>query len=86
MTQAEIDVLAEREKQREKWGDDHDDAHDEGVLRSCAVLLSAAEEDAAYLTTSPPWLQELYRKHDRRGRLVMAAAFMLAEIDRMDRR
>lgn len=25
-TQAEVDVLAEREKQRKKWGDEHDSA------------------------------------------------------------
>ena len=32
-----------------------------------------------------PWASELACRHNRRQRFVMAAAFLIAEIDRMDR-
>lgn len=39
MTRAEADVLAEREKQRAKWSDAHDDGHADGELGASAAVL-----------------------------------------------
>ncbi len=36
---AGIDVAVERERQREKWGDDHDDEHADGALAAAAAVL-----------------------------------------------
>ncbi|MCI0347116.1 MAG: hypothetical protein L0221_17020, partial [Chloroflexi bacterium] len=75
------DVVAEREKQRAKWGDAHDDAHEDGYLSAAASFLAL---DAAPEPTTPMWLRIalLYSKRDR---LVLAGALLLAEIERLDR-
>lgn len=80
MTPAEKDVLAEREKQRERWGDRHDDEHDVGILLMAALRILVGPSGPK----SPSWA---YRWDDRpiRTRLVKACAFLLAEIDRLDR-
>jgi hypothetical protein len=87
-TQAERDVLVERAKQRRKWGDAHDDEEHLGGLPYAAAFLatSSAEvlewyQDPGYLS----WAVEVYNKHRRRERYVIAAALLVAEIDRLDR-
>lgn len=77
-TQAERDVLAERVKQRAKWGDAHDDEHDAGEIGMVAAdLVSLGEQ-------SDGW--GLARKHpQRRDRLVIASALLIAEVERIDR-
>lgn len=85
-TQAAIDVFTEREEQRAKWGDAHDDDHDDGALAEAAGLLAfgASPERA----DPPGWAYDIQRRHrdDRRRLLVIAAALLLAELDRLDRR
>lgn len=75
LTKAEQDVLAERAKQRVKWGDKHDDEHTSGDLAHTAGCLSLGIND--------PW--HLGLRHDRRERLVIASALLIAEIERVDR-
>jgi len=84
------DVIAEREKQRAKWGDAHDDGHATGDLSHAAAVMCADERDDIH---APEWACELYnkqaddvtREQATRKRLVIAAALLLAEIERLDR-
>lgn len=93
MTQAETDVLAEREKQRAQWGDDHDsNAHDDEQLAEAAAILACpfsldSDPDVGRASTRARWAYTLCAKHlhDRRRQLVIAGALILAEIDRLDR-
>ena len=74
------DVIAEREKQRAKWGDAHDDGHDPGDLAKGAAHLVTGE------WVFDSWPKLLRRKNPAvRARLVIAAALLLAEIERIDR-
>ena len=84
LTKAETDVLAEREKQRAKWGDDHDDGHLPGELSTAAAYV--ASPTGLDDTTDPPdWAYAIDATHSPRERLVIAAALLLAEIERLDR-
>ena len=86
-------IAIEREKQRAKWGDAHDDEHNGGMLAGVAAILAArlAEECdsvsvAVYVdgieTREDPW--GLAEKHaaDPIRRLQIAGALIAAEIDR----
>lgn len=88
-TQAVEDVLAEREKQRAKYGDAHDDHHDCGELAIVAASLADPESefDAPDKYHPDDWGYIIGAKHrdDRRKRLVIATALLIAEIERMDR-
>lgn len=75
-TRAERSIAAERAKQRAQFDADHDDAHDDGMLAVVAGDLIASRDD--------PW--GLTAKHDDRERLVVAAALLVAEIERLDRK
>jgi hypothetical protein len=89
------DVLGERERQRAKWGEAHDDEHADGALGAAGALLAWPdgywfydEKDAdKCCIPAPGFAYELLKKHehDRRKQLVIAAAFLLAEIERLDR-
>lgn len=91
-TRAEKSVLAERARQRQQWDAHHDDELPAGDLAIAATVLAEpgdifhVDEDEG---TDPatPWAFRLLYKHreDRRRQLVIAAALLLAEIDRMDR-
>ena len=97
MSPALADVIAEREKQRAKWGDDHDDEHIFGAIRIAAASLAVDGTDAHVESSDgdpgvnfDPWgLVARYgyggTKPDRRRALVIAAALLLAEIERLDR-
>jgi hypothetical protein len=89
MTQAEIDILAEREKQRQKWGDAHDDGHTNprALPLAAAYLATAALPGMPFasLDNAPAWVRALHRNHGDRARLVIAAALLIAEIERIDR-
>lgn len=89
------DVQAERRRQREKWGDKHDDGHQRREL-ACAArgYLYAyvfAEHNPAYHDAADfqPFDRDRFlakvRAISRRQRLVRAAALILAEIERIDR-
>lgn len=92
LTRAAADVLAEREKQRAKWGDDHDDTHtNPPVLPLTAAVLAIEGLPGvpwslnAIRNDSPEWVRSLVDRHGPRARLVIAAALLLAEIERLDR-
>jgi len=76
-----IDAVAEeREKQRRKWGSRHDAGHDRGELLNAAcglmdICRGMHAEDRWGIAS---------RNQSRRERLVIAAALVVAEIDRGD--
>lgn len=94
LTQAEYDVLLEREKQRDRWSAKHDDDHHDASLAEAAAYLAEPEDPSgcADLTDEAElaecgWAVQLRHKHrdDRRQQLVIAAALAIAEIERLDR-
>lgn len=91
MTQAEIDILAEREKQRQKWGDEHDDEHHSGeeLASAAAYLADPTTEnlDGDGDDEDLGWIVHLRAriKDNRRKQLVIAAALLIAEVERIDR-
>lgn len=93
LVEAVRDVLAEREKQRAKWSADHDDEHAEAEIAVVAAELAIAHApDAAVYCPDSDHEQHvvdewaLLAKHPKtRDRLVIAAALLIAEIERLDR-
>ena len=82
MSQAEIDVLAERQRQIHAEG--FDEAHDEHYTRG--ELTDAA---VCYIwndNSTWPWDLKWWKPKNRRRDLVRAAALIIAEIDRIDRK
>lgn len=85
------DVVSEREKQRARWGNQHDDDHDDGALADAGAIMAAeASSVGPYLVSNGSnvqWALNLRHKHrsDRRKQLVIAAALLLAEVERLDR-
>jgi hypothetical protein len=91
VTPAERDVLTERERQRHRWGDEHDDRHDLEDLAEAAAHLAEPEADIDPDDAddeSLGWAVRLKGRlyDDRRKQLVVAAALLVAEIDRLDRK
>lgn len=93
-TQAWADVLAERTRQikAEGWTPEHDDKHDECQLAAAAACYSVCGEerhlkkftyDGVWLW---PWSIGWWKPSSYRRNLVKAAALLLAEIERLDRR
>lgn len=91
------DVLAERERQRATWGDAHDDEHDDEALAAASAYLAwpvgyrpggrQMDETKEVCIPAPGWAVELSTKcfSNRRREIVIAAALLLAEIERLDR-
>ncbi len=77
------EVAAEREKQRAKWGDAHDDGHTDEALVDAAVVLATVGD----IPFGPAWAFELFERLrlDRRRQLIIAAALLIAEVERLDR-
>lgn len=84
------EVLAERMKQRARWSAEHDDGHDMAEFPRQAAALALASHPAVgpALSLTVPLLDiwHLVTKHGRRERVVVAAALLLAELERLDRR
>lgn len=81
------DVLAERQRQVEVegWTPEHDDEHGtEEMAFAAACYVTADEGDAPPAIW--PWDWNWWRPKDRRRNLVKAAALILAEMERLDRR
>lgn len=78
------EVEIEREKQRARWGDDHDDSHEKGELAAAAALLASSPPD---MVDAPEWAEPIRAKYceNRRRQLIIAAALLVAEIERIDR-
>lgn len=94
------DVHIERKRQElvEGWSTEHDDEHDTGAMAAAGAsyALSAssgiAENEAWRLSRENaaqslwPWDREWWKPGDRRRMLVKAAALIIAEIERLDRK
>ena len=93
------DVVKERQRQMdvEGWTLAHDDGHDRRELaRAAAVYAICDEHDdelatRSYLSISLlgriwPWASHWFKPRDHRRNLVRAAALLIAEIERLDRR
>jgi hypothetical protein len=81
-----LDTLVERAKQRSRWSSEHDDhEHAPGDLAAAAVFM-ALGITLWNLRSAPAWVTRLLSRHqDRRDRLVIATALLLAEGERLDR-
>lgn len=88
------DVIAERERQKlvEGWTPEHDDEHSCGEMADAAACYAhpapwgvnpASVEEPPRLW---PWSRGFWKPKDRRRNLVRAAALIVAEIERLDRR
>lgn len=100
-TCAAQDILNERRRQIESegWSEDHDDQHTDQSLALVAALYAApvelfgAETDSngRFFAFEDPWPTTWDESWDRRDdfsprrRLVVAAALLIAEIERIDR-
>lgn len=84
-----MDVLNERARQRQLWGDEHDDdCHGEHDLAAAAATLALPPDATPWLNgAAPEWAVKLRRKleDDRRGSLVRATALLISELERLDR-
>lgn len=87
------DVAAERRRQIEieGWTPYYDDAHTDGELATAAACY--AHHDPVFkraagkwIPADWPWSATWWNPKDRRRDLVRAAALLLAEIERLDRR
>lgn len=85
-----LDVAAERRRQQEAegWTPAHDDQHIGGELAQAAVCYASTRRPKAFTQTpsSWPWSSNWWKPKTRRKDLVRAAALLLAEIERLDRR
>jgi hypothetical protein len=95
----EIRVERKRQIDKEGWGDQHDDRHRHSELLWAAVAYASPEiiyrrDDNRYagsisfcdawpLRWARKW--DKRKKHGHRRRLVIAAALLVAEIERLDR-
>jgi hypothetical protein len=94
-TKAGLDSLGERARQRrmEGYDDAHDDKHDDFALTSAAVayLMDARLRGTTghgFTETPPPdwpWETTDWKTKQVRQSLVVAAALVIAEIERLDR-
>lgn len=86
VTQAIVDVLAERKRQIEGEGFDseHDDMHDCGALARAAACYAMSGYHIG-MPNAWPWSLSWWKPKDRRRDLVRAGALILAEIERLDR-
>lgn len=98
-SKAITDVLAERQRQitSEGWTLEHDDQHDDKELALVAALyatptpLFLREELENGTIFADPWPETWESEWDRRTdfperrRLIVAAALLIAEIERLDR-
>lgn len=92
LTQATLDVLAERRRQvqEEGWTLEHDDDHFAGELAMAAACYAGSAGGYVWVEGKPseavwPWSQERWKPTTPRRDLIKAAALILAEIERLDR-
>ena len=87
------EVSAERRRQIdvEGWTPEHDDAHAFGEMsRAAACYALEATKDNHFAPGGAPvtwpWSAKWWKPKDRRRDLIRAAALIVAEIERFDRR
>lgn len=98
MTKALEDVIAERARQitHERFDTAHDDDHDAGELAAAGACyaINAADQMHPYsqgdndndILPMWPWDEGFWKPKEPRRDLVRAAALILAEIERLDRK
>ena len=92
MNKAIEDVLAERKRQVEEegWSPSHDDEHDEGEMADAAAAYALAERFPKRIVLGAifpgSWVQSWFKPTTYRRNLVKAAALLIAEIERLDRK
>lgn len=81
------DVLAERSRQQQKgYTAEHDDKHADGSIAAAAALIAGGYPRRAAMPGWPTKLaKQVATSMDRRQQLVIAAAMIVAEIERLDR-
>ncbi len=92
-SQAELDVVAERQRQisAEGWTSEHDDQYNDGELANAALcyVMSSFLEEVFTIKRKPdqlwPFDHKWWKPTTPRRDLVKAAALILAEIERIDR-
>ena len=92
VSQAAIDILAERRRQVEVegWTPEHDDEHAHGELAEAAAgyaeKASGRNGNPQYAPRNWPWDLHWWKPAAPRRMLVKAAALIIAEIERIDRK
>ena len=92
LSQAAQDVLAERARQvnAEGYSTEHDDGHINGELaqaaRCYALWTQHRKPETCAVPFSWPWEAAFWKPGPPRRMLVKAAALLIAEIERLDRR
>ena len=92
----EIKVERDRQINEEGWTTDHDDNHGNHVLSRAAACYALASipdffKFGSWVRESVipklwPWSKDWWKPVDRRRNLVKAAALIVAEIERLDRK
>lgn len=91
VTKSEFDVVMERCRQRDRWSDANDNAYPDEMLAEAGSFIADptidhyAPEDERF---DMDWVVGLKEElsENRRQQLVVAAALIIAEIDKIDRR
>lgn len=83
-----LEIWKEREQQEEREGydADHDDEHVNDELATAAAVYALGPEYEKIDETLWPWHPDEPKFKDRRRDLIRAAALLVAEIERLDRR
>lgn len=86
-----LEIARERERQIEDegWTPEHDDEHDLGhmaVAAACYAMKSTENYEHKALPDEWPWDTERWKPTTPRRDLVKAAALIVAEIERLDRK
>lgn len=84
------EIRAERAHQIRQWPPEHDDSHDDGGLAMAGAFLAHPDQDVEEEDAEDEelgWAVRLKARNldNRRRQLVIAAALIVAEIERIDR-
>mgnify|MGYP003554904648 CR=1 FL=1 len=86
VTRAEMDVIAERAYQRTKWPDENDNSYGEDQLIFTAINLIMPLNNVSVGRHRLTFHEAIKANNpERRQQLVIAAALIIAELDRLDR-
>ncbi len=86
------EIAAERQRQidAEGWDHGHDDTHEYGELAMAAAAYALQCGFGRFSTDAPPnfwpWDRRWWKVKDPRRNLIRAAALIVAEIERLDRK
>lgn len=91
-----LEIARERERQMavEGWPPEHDDTHTRGDMAAAAgcyaIVAGCSDRSREQFAAKPypewPWDDKWWKPTDRRRDLVKAAALIVAEIERLDRK